>query len=708
MALRPPNGEKGLIPVVLFPNRGFGFGFGETSEGVNESGGEPSRLPLGYDRTVNMTVRDGRVFSPSLEAQVTSYNEGAPSPPAFLVPWKTSADVPFVLFNVGSQVLRFQDGALTVETDDTTERYASGVLFVDNSDVAFLYCGTATGSKFLNDRTQGGTWVEDGDVVAILMVVAGGTLWATISEFQVRSLPAGNAPRTDADWSASPTEVGTNAHKITSLGAKGTSPVIGKEDGIYVYNEDQTRFENEYPVDPHPDNFPFMRPDGAGGLYTATADGSIVHITRFGGFQTFHPLRDKTPGRDTPHGPIKDIAVSGDKIFALMGNAYRLVSTSEVKVIKDDNANFSSPTDYSSEATDRSFATFVDLDGLGAGDYLGICFSEPFLAVRFVVKTANTTANSDWAIAHSTAQDTWSSEITAAVYEDGSNDDQQTLRANRRPLGQTGILRLEEQTDISDWAKATYGGHEGYWLRLRPTQAFSATVEVAEVAVIPRRGAPDFANTLSRNRQQEIWEASGMYPKILQGTRRGDTIFWDDIITLFDVSEATKIAVSELPSANSPTRSLVVVSQRKAHVIPLPLLTEPLLTEFPLLARDASARLVPILYPSPVNLGGPHELRYIECFGSNFVRETDDWQVASHWDDTPPWGEPQVLSDSYALFSFPSGNAGRILHPSISIKDGATTEPVGPSGYMVVAWVRPVEAPPSGDSRPARQVPEGS
>ena len=179
MNLAPPNNDKSLHPIVLFPNQGRGFGFGVT---------RPEGLPEGYDRTINMWT-DGRVLSPMFEASSLSHVLRV-LPLAFAVPWRTSAGDPFVIYASriapGTAIVyRIQNNAISSETDATAAAQAHGAaLHDDGAGTAYLYMGTDLTTGFLNRRTQAGTWTEDADVRAKHIVEAAGAMWRTTSDYQ--------------------------------------------------------------------------------------------------------------------------------------------------------------------------------------------------------------------------------------------------------------------------------------------------------------------------------------------------------------------------------------------------------------------------------------------------------------------------------------------------------------------------------------------
>lgn len=700
MTFRPPNDDNTLIPVVLFPNRGEGFGYGLTRD---------LALPEGYDRTMNMTVRGGRIFGPSYAPSILGRYTASyiPSEPSFLVPWEDTSGVPLMALGTGSAARVLKNGLISAETDATTATYGGAAFHDDGAGTAYLYAGTTTGSKLLNRRSQAATWAEDADVSAIYLVSAGGALWRTTSDYQISKCPAGSEPFTVGNWGAA-IQVGTNEAAITNLGALGAAPIVFKEDGIYPYNEADARFANEYAVAPHPRNFRFVKPDGQGGLLTATRDGALIRIHRFGAITVIKPLHGKPVGRDTPSGPIIDAEMFGGKIYALMEPTYKLVKPSSMKVLKTTD-NFSTFTDYSADVMDSKHSTVADissLDTLTNGDALLVGCDDQVLAVHFLMATANSAANTI-SPAISTGQGTWT---VLSVSSGGGTGGYDETYDGTSTFGKSGAVVLQGQaTTISTWVTATYNGFTKYWLRFTVTAACDASTTIAEVSVVHKRAAPSWTQTYMA--LGGALEASGQSNKILVGSIADDEVIWDDIYTLPYTIQGARLGLSTIPTLGSADRSLVWADQNELGLFSLPYVDEPSIGSWPLLAGDGTNTVYPldiippVLFPSAVAFDGAMELRYIECHGRNFTPAVDGWQIAWKWDDLNAWNVEAVASQEHALYAM-DNNIGSVLHTAFRIIDGATTDPIGPSGMQLIAWVRPAARPSWDVVPPERTAPE--
>lgn len=698
MPLRPPDGNSDLIPVVLFPNEGRGFGHALTRRGA---GGE---LPEGYDRTLNMTVRAGRVFSPSF-GQEGRFARASQSKPEFLAVWSEAVGTPFALFpareSADSVVMRYKDGALSVEADATTAEYGTATFHDDGAGVEYLYAGTKTGSKLLNRRTPAGTWAQDNDVVAIHVVQAAGALWASVNNYQVKKCPAGLDPFVAANWGAA-IQVGTNEAPIVRLGRVGPAPIVFKEDGIWVYDERENRFDNRYAVPRNANNFPFVADDGEGGIITSLDDGALVRIRQFGAIITVDPLREAWPWRDTPRGPIRDVAFFGHRFYALMGAGRQLHQPDGIRVYR--TADFVSYTDLTSAVTDKSWATGGALGGMAATESLLIGFDDQFIAIGVLLLAVNTnsvTASIRLSTGGTDAGASWTAASTG--FWDGTAT-RTTGGAILASFGQsTGQIVLDPDFDLSSWAKATLNGQTKYWMRISFSGALSATVTLTELYITPRRGAPDMG--ASNYAKAPEWEATGVLPKVLQGRLLDDgRIVWDDIWTLPEPVPAHRIAVGT-PSALSPTHALLVLTQAALYLLPLPSLPEPSVAQYAPLMRDTSGQIMPTFYPSAVDLSGAvYRLEFIECWGMDFG-PSDEWRVAFRWDDTIPWHRLPAQTGSYALFDLrPYQNRGSLLSVAVSINVANASGPATPSCRMVVAWLR--QLPDTAAPQPERQIPQ--
>lgn len=208
-------------------------------------------------------------------------------------------------------------------------------------------------------------------------------------------------------------------------------------------------------------------------------------------------------------------------------------------------------------------------------------------------------------------------------------------------------------------------------------------------------------------------EASGQYPKVLAGTIQPDgEIIWDDIYTLPSVAPAGLIEVSAMPTRNSPHGSLIVTTQDKIAVYPLPFGPEP--GDDPILATsrsDASAStdLVPVFYPAAIDFGTAlYELLGVQCIGQDFIDEEDSWAMSYCWGTTAEWEVVRRLAQSHAVF-YPAGRSiGSYLRTAVSIYDAADTDPVGPSGRHIICWVRQVDESGNAVKQADRSSPESS
>lgn len=226
-------------------------------------------------------------------------------------------------------------------------------------------------------------------------------------------------------------------------------------------------------------------------------------------------------------------------------------------------------------------------------------------------------------------------------------------------------------------------------------------------------GAEMYATPAMTENNAAALEASGQYPKVLAGTiQPGGEIIWDDIYTLPSVAPAGLIEVSAMPTRNSPHGSLIVTTQDKIAVYPLPFGPEP--GDDPILATsrsDASAStdLVPVFYPAAIDFGTAlYELLGVQCIGQDFIDEEDSWAMSYCWGTTAEWEVVRRLAQSHAVF-YPAGRSiGSYLRTAVSIYDASDTDPVGPSGRHIICWVRQVDESGNAVKQADRASPEPS
>lgn len=247
----------------------------------------------------------------------------------------------------------------------------------------------------------------------------------------------------------------------------------------------------------------------------------------------------------------------------------------------------------------------------------------------------------------------------------------------------------------------------------------SATgVQISEISIQPlRNGAQGFSVQGSAGRlenQQAAWEASGMYAKVLRFKVENGQWIWDDIYTLSSVAPAGKIAISTLPTQQSPTGSLLVTTQDSIYQYPLANIPDPATATYPVLSASSSVRgsdLVPIYYASAWDGGDTlYELAYVHIRCKNIVQNTDTVQMMYRWDDTFQWEYLSTASSSQqtvfrlqqndCLFEIPRGNIGSTLHLAFNVNDGASTDPVGPEILAVICWLRELETTPGTQAMP--------
>lgn len=455
--LTPPYNEEGLIPLIRFPNQGKGALYGLTHAGI---GGED--LPEGYHYAINMTVEADR-FRPSY-ASAQRWGITGAAKGTELRGWYDSSNIPIALLLQDGRVKIIKNATITDETDDTTATYGSGAFWDTAAGTGRFIVGTTTGSKFLQKRTNDGTWTA-GTVAGLLCTEAGGAFYATANDYQVKKWALGNDPTSAA--AGSTIAVGDNTAKIKSIGAIGSVPVIGKEDGIWIFSEAETRFINDLRLEKNSDNCLFMRPDGQGGVLTATWDGSLIHINKYFQPEIFDPREGKTLDRDTPLGKIVDACYYQGSYYVLTDQAYRLTQQCGLRVFFYD-ASADTYTDFTTEAADQRTDTVITLGSMTPGDFLYIGADAKFPLIDITMGAVSSTNARPTLTFAASGDGIFSATIQYTNLFDGTNS---TPTANPTPFGQSGAFAMTTSSNFASWAQTTQTGFTGtgiakFWMRI--------------------------------------------------------------------------------------------------------------------------------------------------------------------------------------------------------------------------------------------------
>lgn len=253
----------------------------------------------------------------------------------------------------------------------------------------------------------------------------------------------------------------------------------------------------------------------------------------------------------------------------------------------------------------------------------------------------------------------------------------------------------------------------------------AANTTVAELSVLPLRPGPaksDFPNRDTHNSAKHLlpsFELSGMLPKLYRIRLTEDGMTQDDIYTLPSVSPPGAMAVTRLPTVQSPNGSLLVTTQGKVVQYPLPIETVPQLTDHPVTARSDDDQGLPTYFrPSAVEMASApdddghrlYELTRIVCVLRNLTRGVDWVGMTYAWDEYGRWAPMQWKTGPELRFEWGMPGrrgAGRLLRIWPFLYDGETVEPVCPEFVTLRAFVEPSEKKP-GTQKGLRGDPERS
>lgn len=268
---------------------------------VNSKGGLRS-----YLKTCSMDLRDGTIKpSPRLMASFDDISGGVSNgyPGATIVHWTwNTVGSPWVgKYNF---IRYFRSGAWSSGPNPGGAQITDLCPFDISGNARVIMC---YGNGDFIDAADGlGALTASTDVKLTLATMAGPHLYAVTnagaySNWKVSKCPAGSSPLSAANWSAG-LPVGSPVWGINSLRAIGAAPVVGKPEGLYIFNEVTSRYENLMKWlenAPHADNGKGMF-QVSNGICYPTADGGLFH---FDGYT----IRDISPRltafehRDNPH-----------------------------------------------------------------------------------------------------------------------------------------------------------------------------------------------------------------------------------------------------------------------------------------------------------------------------------------------------------------------------------------------------------------------
>lgn len=540
----------------------------------------------------------------------------------------------------------FEDGART--TDNTFADVVDGAVIAADASTPPLkkmYAGFGNSSSIKNavrvlttDTTPWTTTNAAGGAQFWLITKAGPDLYAMTNagvvasvndNFRISKCPAGNDPTLAASWGAG-FSVGTPEWLITGLAAIGTSPVVGKPDGLYVWDDQTKRFENKmlHLIDsPHPGNGKGMRAVTNGVMYP-TNDGklylfdgiSITEVT---------PEKSITLTRDQGISRVTAIADNGDTV-AIVHEAFQNTLDGQravnagLKVITYIGGTF---TDVTSTVTDGSLVTGAAMAtwGAAANDRLYIGLNAPWEgALLRVTRQPNTATQSFATPSYSNGTTGTVAPFTSSFTAFTSGVDGTILGTagvsltlvGFPPSGSAGAITWTDHNawDVMTSTSLQFGGSIGtltrYWAVWAPAGGLVGMTNpttIDEVEVVYSRAAPGQGVTqgilgTTNNYNFLHRYRSGCLTTVTLGKRDKTVGFtWSDVYALDMYGQVTAVAWTSAKNGSTTNggQGLVLWGRFKQMVIAEGITRDPARTAWPMLVQYGTTKPGPLLDLAP-------------------------------------------------------------------------------------------------------------
>lgn len=646
--------------VILFEDGLKGFGIAEV-RAPSDSDGTVYPAAGRYHRTYDMTCRGGgatpNVYGTSAACDL--YAE-----PVACIAWQDNSSSPIIVVVGGKYGKRYQNGSVTSE--QTLGAAAEGAaLWEDGSGNGRIVVGCGSGDKAWV-RDNAAAWTQASENVYLgKMAVVGPDLYAqtnagAASTYKVSKCVAGNDPLKIAgsEWSAGE-PVGSPGWAINGMADAGGWVVVGKPDGVFVWNKVDSLYENLLPFLAHsPD------PDNCKGM-AAVSDGVLIPLADGSVWLYNGAMRlvsgDFEPNRDTAAALGRNTCFvdTGRVTYAPVEVFHRTTQHRSVVVKKEDGGVF---TTLTTNLIDDDTSTTAAVGSLGATteDYLYIGANIPILGAYIQIGTANT-ANDTF---HEVDYYDGTSWVTVTSVADT------TMGANGYSFEQDGYLGISPGVTGTNFhtaqAKATVDSVERYWLRFRITATgLSAGTTISEVSIQPSRpplgGGTGLANIL----EVTGFDISGCVPHVLAGVRKAGAIVWHDEITIAAWGNLTAgcFGVIGTGAAQEAGPKLVLAGARYLYILPAGPSNHPFLGVVP---HSFSGILWPCRVRFPERMKVERILLDIE-----HLDNADTVIVYMRWDQDP-FFEAGTLRNSPGIVK-PGHGTGRSLEVAVYYKRRSPT-----------------------------------
>jgi len=627
----PPENEE-IISVPLFESAHNGYG----DELAVAQPHTYNRVFRGFNARTPTRLQFGDYITRLTHSSYNGFN------PVYATEWlHTDNSTPCVYYIAGHKVMQIRSGAIAeVGTNALAQLATGGAMHDDGSGVPYLYIAEGFNGNIQRMAVSQTITTATGDIERDKLASISGYLYGSVLVASghwcgISFVPPLADPFTEANW-APTTFVGEPHYDINNIGQVRGIPVICKPEGIFVFNRSRSIWENRMPAwekMPHPDNGRAIAHLGPAIIVSQGRGGAVI----FDGYtvRDFSPYGESmVPGIDTTPQTFSCFGIAPDGLLAstTVNNAQSSGSGFQLNHNRvfgnlinsklrrrggsdDDGAsilgarffkttdNGVSYTDYTTQVNDGDFATGANLNALDMqanGDWFIIGHPQPWQAVSFLMafgSAANTNA------ATLTAEIWNGSTWTSIAIEDFTRV---RTGPNLAAVQVPGLIAFAADPIVAGWQAATMATitsgasadtQSCYYARFSTSAAFSATVTIAEISLMPWRPAIDVTNFPA-----DGMDRAGVYPHLLFGAPRDDgTGKWHDLGAIMTATD-TVDDISFLLYANvggsygNDINKLVAIGRRGAYIYEIggniwPFISPQGLGELPFI-RPAQGKLV--------------------------------------------------------------------------------------------------------------------
>jgi len=660
-----------------------------------------SDKPTACIKTCNMNLRDGTIKPSPRQIRITNTsisNDPCPT----IIRW-TYGGYPAAWYVQYSHLEYCQEGAIA-RGYTVSGTFTDICRFEDGSGNARIVGCLGDSSPIISFDNSGTPFAgTTHDVYLVLATMCGADLYGVTdlgaySTYKVSKCPAltvGGA-LVAANWSDG-APCGSPMYPINSLRAIGAAPVVGKPEGLFVWDDTSKTYVNrmEFEFAVHMDNGKGMFA-GKRHVFYPTADGGLV---KFDGYsvEDIGPKYTAIQHRDNSHMRARITAgcVAGDWVYVATApweNGWTQEFGLTVFTYSGTTYNY---TDITANTTDGKLSTVGAIGGISTSensDAIYIGADKPFEAIKFVIGAANTTAaHLEVCKTYSSIISNWHSVSCAQI--DG------TMQAGRS-FAKDGYIRVLGPTADygahSVMSQTTVGSVTKYWVRLETHGlGLTAGATIAEVFILPSR-PPICSGTFSNNGGSIALangnfeytgpDAAGMYPHILAGRETSGGWEWYDIAVLQVYAPVTAMAYMELDTGQTEENAgprLIMTTQGYVNVLMLgknSRISSPVNENY----TDGVTMGTPIVYLAPNDLSDGNadrstkrkEIKAYHIYGE-YVDSDDTLTVFQRWDHNA-WDKVGTANTAPTRVEGPSGNQGLVLETAIAYED-PTIQIAGPS-----------------------------